>query len=438
MEIHLQLRRVLGRRTLGFVDVGFVSSTDNLIIKPPKMPTAELFAHLASVLGSVAAVVGPTTVGLGVAPTWAGTRARARHALAALIPAGNRFLERGRYCRIEVNDGGPVTQAGGLCGCYGSERSRLVHASFVVAFLFLSRRDLGKTCLVDTALQRTWGVVAINIAAGLSYDKILSKAFTAVTRYHMKFLDQSASARRVIWWHQVFFRQPATLIIRAAERTEQKEYADLTAAARTLSSDYGLRVLIDASNNALPPSSLYTLRQMVYDVEPMPRSMLERVPELKSLHEALKREGLDDVVWECLGGIPAECQLLQRTWKRKERTQDFKRIVVDYVQVGFGKAIRQRNEVLRASGNAEGFKKLYKDFEHASFVSEGRLDELGLERPSPDKVLRLVANRGPSGIKETGTGVLVPATSFMSIVLRYQLDEVPAFSQLGDWTTKNK
>lgn len=263
---------------------------------------------------------------------------------------------------------------------------------------------------------------------GASHEQILSNALTAVTRYYLRFLDQSASARRVLWWHRFFFRQPATVVLRAAERTDpNKLHAELTSSARTLSWDYGVRVLIDASTNALPESALNTLRQDVHDVEAMPRSLLESLPELLNLHHALKNNGLDDVVWACLGGIPAAYRSLMKAQGDKP---NFEKIVMANIQDKLGKAIGYRNEALRDSTNEQGLKELYSLFKHADAVPESKLNELCAKRPSPDKVLRLVQKRDSSASEGSGLGFLVPADPATAVVLRHQLHTVPSFLEL--------
>lgn len=112
--------------------------------------------------------------------------------------------------------------------------------------------------MVNTALQRTVGVVSLRVAAGTSEEKILADTFKAITRSNISFLDHSASARRVLWWHHVLFRQPVTVVLRAAERKPTQQFADLDSTARALTFDYGARVLIDASNNSLPDAATAT------------------------------------------------------------------------------------------------------------------------------------------------------------------------------------
>ena len=72
--------------------------------------------------------------------------------------------------------------------------------------------------MVNTALQCTVGVVSVRVAAGTSEKEILADAFKAITRSNTSFVDHSASARRVLWWHHVLFRQPVTVVLRGAER----------------------------------------------------------------------------------------------------------------------------------------------------------------------------------------------------------------------------
>jgi hypothetical protein len=73
--------------------------------------------------------------------------------------------------------------------------------------------------------------------------------------------------RRVLWWYGWFLPRPI-VVLRAGERRDGQDYADIAGAARELAG-YGLRVLIDGSTNSLPPEVLTTLRQFVLELEPI-------------------------------------------------------------------------------------------------------------------------------------------------------------------------
>lgn len=157
-------------------------------------------------------------------------------------------------------------------------------------------KGVGKTCAVDTATEVTLGVVSVVIPPGTSHNTILFEVFTAITNTNPRAV--------VLWWHHFLFRTHATVVPRA-ERKPTEAVAALDSAARELAHDYDLRVIIDASDNSLPApeDAKATMREMVVQVGPMTRSVLESVPDLAELLSALKAADLADVVWTCVGGV---------------------------------------------------------------------------------------------------------------------------------------
>ena len=165
-------------------------------------------------------------------------------------------------------------------------------------------KGVGKTCVVKTATNAMWGVILVRISAGQSEKDINADVFTAIARSFSRSVDNSGSASRVLFWHSFFFCTPVTVVLEAAEISAGDKFAALDAAACGLTQTYGkkLRIIIDASHNSLPESATATKRQMLFSLEPLPRPMLETMPELNLLVELLKRERLTDVVFLCLGG----------------------------------------------------------------------------------------------------------------------------------------
>ena len=287
-------------------------------------------------------------------------------------------------------------------------------------------KGIGKTCLVDTALQRTAGVVSVRVAAGTSEKEIMAGAFKAITRSSISFLDHSASARRVLWWHHFLFRQPATVVLRAAERKPTQQFADLDSSARALTHDFGARVLIDASNNSLPDAATATKREKMLEMEPMPRKLLEELPKLKPLHEALMAAGLADVVWMCVGGNPADYRGLLGAWQDQE-CKGLDNVVALFVQNLVGKAM---DNVSSAVASSERLQALCDTFRESSEVPSASLKEMKLVRPSPDKVLRVVKMRISAGSRGGGRRVLIPADAATALVLRYGITDSPSLKEL--------
>ena len=282
--------------------------------------------------------------------------------------------------------------------------------------------------MVDTSLEYTVGVVILRVPAGTSEHVIMADAFKAITRSNISFLDHSASARRVLWWHHFFFRQPATVVLRAAERKPTQEYADLDSSARALTNDYGARVLIDASNNSLSDSAIATKREDVLEVEPMQREMLEELPELQLLHEALKSANLADVVWMCVGGNPADYRNLVTKWTRQPNKLE--QVVSLFVQNLIGTALSAVSGSVAADSRKHN---LYLLFRECSEVPESLLQEMNLVRSSPDKVLRAVRMRSLTGSRGGGQRILIPADAATALVLRRGISVVPSIEELKAW-----
>jgi hypothetical protein len=284
----------------------------------------------------------------------------------------------------------------------------------------------GKTCLVGSALQYTAGVVSVRVAAGANEKKILADAFKAITCSNISFLDHSAGARRVLWWHHFFFRQPATVVLRAAEREPTQQFADLGSSARALTHDYGARVLIDASNNSLPDAAFATKREKMLELEPMRRELLQELPELQLLHEALKSANLADVVWMCVGGNPADYKGLLGAWEDQQR-QNIEQVVALFVQNLVGKAIDNVSSAVASSKHLQG---LFDKFRESSEVPSTILKDMEIVRPSPDKVLRAVKLRAFAGSRGSGQRILIPADAATVVVLRHGISVVPSIEEL--------
>ncbi len=80
------------------------------------------------------------------------------------------------------------------------------------------------------------------------------------------------------------------------------QFAQVTGATRQLV-EQGFCVIIEAAPNSLEPEVLTTWREFVLEVPEMPREVVMRVPEFKALFERLQSEGLDELVWQVVGGI---------------------------------------------------------------------------------------------------------------------------------------
>ena len=60
------------------------------------------------------------------------------------------------------------------------------------------------------------------------------------------------------WWHSFIFRVPPTIVLEAAERMKNQEFASVSASCRALVG-LGFRVVVDASHNAISEEAAATL-----------------------------------------------------------------------------------------------------------------------------------------------------------------------------------
>jgi len=218
------------------------------------------------------------------------------------------------------------------------------------------------------------------------------------------------------------------MALRAAERKPAQQFADLDSAARALAHDYGARVLIDASTNSLPDAAAATKREKLLELEPMPRALLEALPELRPLLEGLEAAGLADAVWMVVGGNPADYKGLLGAWQDAARGgEGVERAASAFVQNLIGKAID--NVSCAVAGNVR-LQKLYDLFREGADVPSDALRSLALVRPSPDKVLRAVRRRTPAGTRGSGERILVPADAATAVVLRHALTITPSTAEL--------
>ncbi len=66
--------------------------------------------------------------------------------------------------------------------------------------------------------------------------------------------------------------------------------------------------------------------------------MLLSIPEYESLFHVLRKEGLEDVAWQVLGGVPAHFDLIVAQLECNEPAA-YRRVIVNYILDEVGKAI---------------------------------------------------------------------------------------------------
>lgn len=282
-------------------------------------------------------------------------------------------------------------------------------------------KGVGKTCIIETALQRTCGVITTVVVPGASQNDIVDKVLKGITRVNLSFWDPAANARRVLFFYGFLPLQPPIVVLRAAERTEGKPHADITGAVRQLTT-FGLRVVVDASTNSLPVDTTETKREIVHNIEPMSRETLLSIPENKQLFETLEKLGLSSLIWAVFGGIPADHdRLRERIAEAGMEIDDVKvkLVVQEFVQEVLCKAIDRYDMMLAKHPE---FLPILDMFTKQPEVPRSVLREKKLVQPSPDKVLRAV--------KKGNEMVLVPTDPAMRMVLCRGLKKVPSVEEL--------
>lgn len=372
--------------------------------------------HLLQALGivaSLAAIAAPPAAVLGLVPR--------------LGPARAVALALGSFRPRSVFREGASQRDDDVCNL-----ARMLSTAHADQYVVASGpKGVGTTRVVQTALLSTFGVVYVYVAPGTPHDRIKADALTAITRYYLRVLDQTGSARRVLWWHGLLFRAPVTVVLQAAERKPAQPFADLDSAARALTQEFGVRVVIDASSNSLPDGATATKREKLLEVEPMSRELVERLPELAPLHAALGAAGLADVVWACVGGNPADYKGLWGAWKDRG-CDDIELVVATFVQGLLDTAMKAQGDAVVSNKRLARLFALFRQRVHSSGedVPYSTLAKLKLARPSPDKVLRVVRRRASAGSPGGGQRLLVPADAATSMVLRHGLTVTPSMNEI--------
>ncbi len=280
-------------------------------------------------------------------------------------------------------------------------------------------KGVGKTCAVETALQRTCGIVTVRVAPGAKEDAIVTAALAAVAGVHVRFFNPRPSARRVLWWYRRLVRAPPPVVVlRVSEQPAGEPFAQTAGAVRELL-ECGLRAVIDSSPNSLDPETLATLQQEVLELGPMPRDVLVSIPEHSELFAALRAARLEDAAWAVLGGVPAHFTALRDKLLMAPAPEDAAGLVARYLEGELLNAISRHGAMLSAHPAMAPVLEL---FAAADEVPGSLLAEMKISSPSPNKVLRAV-RRGQAT-------VLVPADAAMALVLRRRLKAAPGIDEM--------
>lgn len=170
------------------------------------------------------------------------------------------------------------------------------------AFIVVRGPDgAGKTCAIDTAARHRLGVArAITVYPSMSPDIIIELACRQVTRVNISGFSKE-SARRVAFWHRIFFRRPPVVVIRVQEILHGNKLVELGQTAQVLSG-LGLRVCIDCSNNAY--TDPLTMREEFCDIGWMSDEIIKQIPEYGYISGQIKNPETLQVFLAVCGGSP--------------------------------------------------------------------------------------------------------------------------------------
>ena len=285
-------------------------------------------------------------------------------------------------------------------------------------------KGVGKSYLVLSATDRTCCVIQIEATPGMSIDAITNSALRALTTIRLEFVNPGPSARRVIFWYSLFAQRPPVVVIHASERKEGDSFASIGGAARILTDNYGLHVLIDGSPNSLHKELFCTKRENILRIEPFAEDVKWHLPQFKDLLALVKDSVLKQAIWRVLGGVPSDfeklCRQLQNFDSAEAKQECIKTFLCKEVEESVKSVLEYEIENPRMITVLERFQEDGRVFQEEPYI---RLDEVKkFKRPSPDKVLRQ--------INVDGYEALVPASNSLKLVLCHGIKRAPTFEVL--------
>ena len=246
----------------------------------------------------------------------------------------------------------------------------------------------------------------------------------------MNLYDLSKNAHRVLWWYSILFFKlpPPIVVISVPERQSGHQYADVTSAVRSLVDDYGLSVLVDGSPNSIPPELLATNRETVITLEAMSREMLESIPEFQDLIHFLKSNGLDDGVWNVLGGNPAKYLDLERFKSRVtilSKSDTANDVIIEEVKAYIQSLlINTLNDIIaNSSSNTEEIIKIFRE-KKVSRLPKSELKSSGYLVDYPNKVFCEVKRKDGKFVE--------PSTSAVALIINENIQDDPGVRALTE------
>ena len=245
----------------------------------------------------------------------------------------------------------------------------------------------------------------------------------------MNLYDLSKNAHRVLWWYSIFFFKPPILVISVPERQSGHQYADVTSAVRSLVDEYHLRIIVDGSPNSIPPELLTTNRERVITFEAMPRELLESISEFQEFIHFLKSNGLNDGVWNVLGGNPAKYMDLEELFKSRvtilSKSDTATDVIIEEVKARIQSLlISALNDiVLNSSSNTKEIIKIFRE-KKVSRLPKSELESRGYLVDYPNKVFCEVQRKDGKFVE--------PSTSAVALIINENIQDDPGVCALTE------
>ncbi len=132
----------------------------------------------------------------------------------------------------------------------------------------------------------------------------------------------------MINFHRFFFDAPPIVVISVPERGPNREYAEITAAVRGLTEQFKLKVVVDGSPCSIPSNTLLSSRQWVIFMNEMSRDQIEAIKEFQEVIRFMKKNAINDGVWEVLGGDAVSYVIVDTLYREMIMTNKPKDIIV--------------------------------------------------------------------------------------------------------------
>jgi len=137
----------------------------------------------------------------------------------------------------------------------------------------------------------------------LKKDEILDRVCHEITNRKGSYIENEKFMKEVIDLYRYRTGKVPVIIIKADERLENQEPAEISESARFLADEFRLNVFIDCGENAFP-DKLKTNREILIELEPMNSDMMRQLPQFKELFKLLKSQGNEEIVLAACGGVP--------------------------------------------------------------------------------------------------------------------------------------